>query len=345
MICQNIKKGFNWIPIEREMVQYLLQKERNTSGLFSAYINMTSNAAYKAGIMTKNKLKQAVYSGDFFGGLVELRRTVARDSFDNITKIAEKLYELGLIAFNKNKSGDIETYNYSIENYIHLNADQGKPTNYISPSQKGFFAISKSIADKFIGADYYFTELDAWYDLYIATLFGEYENPFSFLGAVVQFGNNPVTCYSELASRWKWGKQKVYNFFKKYSEDFKVVTLKSNKGSVIFNTTKWVFEGNENKIIDTGAVYKILELTVNTKLHDSNQKHISTKIKGAINPMFKLIGKIIKDYSNIVFKVLKASGLYTQEILEKAKVQISTLCKNTSNNSSVAQHSPPLFMG
>ena len=84
-----------------------------------------------------------------------------------------------------------------------------------------------------------FNDADAFYDLYLNTVFNYGYNPFSEKAPVVMYDKNTsVITLDVLGQRWNWSKTKVSRFFKKFEEYIrgKILIKVQNESFVLFST-------------------------------------------------------------------------------------------------------------
>lgn len=240
------------------------------TGILKDFFALAYACAYKSGVTKYNMYYNKVKANQWAGGLDGVRRLLKKrtkdDAFYALTEltllglITLELYEYGYMVITVHHiipSGicteEIDFYHeyldiLSDENKAKIleNADNNPTILHIKKHSKkcyvnnysGFIRVERNVSNILFDNNRSFSDVDAFFDLYLHTVYREQNQPFSEKCPVILYERNiPILTLDTLAKRWLWDKQRVYRFFKRYAIYFKLVKLQSSYGCVIFNTT------------------------------------------------------------------------------------------------------------
>lgn len=240
----------------------------NGTGVLKDFFALTYACAYKSGVTKYNGYHNKVKANQWAGGLDGVRRLLKKRTKDDAFYTLTELTLLGLITLELYEYGYIViTVHYVIpsgicteeiafyQEYLDIlsnenrakileNKDNDHTISHIKKHGKkcyvndntGFVRIEKNVSNILFENNRTFRDTDAFFDLYLHTVYRERFQPFSEnCPAILYERNTPILTLDTLAKRWLWDKQRVYRFFKRYANYFKLVKLQSSYGCVIFN--------------------------------------------------------------------------------------------------------------
>ena len=253
---------YDWVKLPRNIMP-------KGTGVLKNFFALACACAYKSGVTKYNGYWNPVKANQWAGGLDGVRRllnTRTKDAaYDALTELAMlglislELYEYGYIVITVHHvipSGicteEIDFYKeyldiLSDENRAQIleNADDNPTISHIKKHSKkcyvndnsGFIRVARNVSDLLFKNNRSFSNADAFFDLWLHTVYREPYQPFSEECPTILYEKGlPILTLDTLAKRWLWDKQRVYRFFKRHAKYFRLVKLQSSYGCVIFNT-------------------------------------------------------------------------------------------------------------
>lgn len=322
---RNIKESYQWVPVPRSLVQMqepLLKRDR---GIFANYIRMCAKAAYKSAIMMDGKFRESVGPGEWFGGITGLRRaTIGMGSDKKLSRVLSELVHhnyISLIIEERNQNLH-STIKYSVASqYVLFHDPNEKAIHFVKEATTGFFGIFRNAqAPLFNDPKYRFSRLDAWYDLYLHTVLNDYDTPQSFLVPVIQIDGMSILSYTFFAKRWRWSKTAVANFFQVYKDDFMVVKMAGNYGSMICNRNDHLLKeyGIDKRNLDIQKISYCVIKAVEAEKKNTGTVHLSYQdTTGRIRP-FLAISRCIVRNAQYIFELLRTRAYVPQSRIQDA---------------------------
>lgn len=238
------------------------------TGILKDFFALAYACAYKSGVTKYNMYYNKVKANQWAGGLDGVRRLLKKRTKDDAYNALIDLSLLGLIT--------VETFKYKYivitvhhiipsdicteeivfyREYLDIlsdknrakileNADNNPTISHIKKHGKkcyvndnsGFIRVERNVSNLLFENNRSFSDADAFFDLYLHTVYREQYQPFSEkFPAILYKKDMPILTLETLAKRWLWDKQRVYRFFKRYANYFKLVKLQSSYGCAIFN--------------------------------------------------------------------------------------------------------------
>lgn len=205
-------------------------------GVMGAWAKLASRAAFRKGQASYCGHINAVSPGMWAGGITGLKSILGVKSRTKALETLQKLVQLGYIEYELDPKTKKLTYQISDWVVKCSGAECMDGTVYATDGY-GFLCLPRSITDRLVEQNYTFEESDAWLDLWCHTVFEDPNNAFSFLAPAIQYGNRGAALTLEsLGQRWNWEKTKVFRFFKKHGDVFRLVRLNGSYGCLVFNT-------------------------------------------------------------------------------------------------------------
>ena len=322
---RNLKENYQWIPVPRALVlaqEPLLKRDR---GIFAYYIRMCAFAAYKSAVMLDGKFREGVGPGEWFGGVNGLKKaTIGTGSDERLERKLRRLARYKYIALTVETHNNLHTtikYNVA-SHYVLFHDPHETPRHFVKEATIGFFGIFRdALIPLMADADYRFSRLDAWYDLYLHTVLNDYDCPQSFFAPVIQIDGMSVLSYAFLAKRWRWSKTAVANFFHAFRNDFSVVKMAGNYGSTICNTNSYLLQeyGIESDV-DFGKIVCCVEEAIKEEKEALGIRHTPLQEKkGRVRP-FYAISKCIVRNAQRVLNFLRANAYIPKSRIQDAAI-------------------------
>lgn len=253
---------YDWVKLPRNIMP-------KGTGILKDFFELAYACAYKSGVTKYNGYYNKVKANQWAGGLDGIRRLLKKRTKEDAYDALIDLSLLGLITVETFKyryivitvhhiipsnicTEEIDFYHeylniLSDENRAKIleNTDNNPTISHIKMHSKkcyvnnnsGFVRVERNVSNILFDNNRTFSDADAFFDLYLHTVYREQAQPFSENYPAILFEKNmPILTLEVLAKRWLWDKQRVYRFFKRYSKYFKLIKLQSSYGCVIFNT-------------------------------------------------------------------------------------------------------------
>lgn len=252
--------NYKWVRVPRSLMP------DNSKGLMKDYFKIAFASAYKDGIVKYCGYENTVKANQWVGGVAGLKRMLNRRTRDITLDALFLLQEYNFVSTFFERGGKItidffdlvnlqncslkERVQKETEEYISLHRDdlsQSEIENlqryalefnekcYVNDNS-GFICVPRNLTQRLVDIGYVFDDADAFYDLYLHTVYNYGYNPFSEKCPVVMYDENTsVITLDVLGQRWGWSKTKVSRFFKKFDAYFSLVKLQSSYGCVVFN--------------------------------------------------------------------------------------------------------------
>lgn len=251
---------YKWVRVPRSLLP------ENSKGLMKDYFTIAFATNYKDGVNQYCGYENTVKANQWVGGVTGLKRMLNRRSRDITLDALFVLQDYEYVSTFFERGGKItidvldavNSQSCSIKEQIKKDTDKYISDNYDNLSQSeienlqryaieynekcyvndnsGFICVPRNLTQRLVDTGYVFNDADAFYDLYLNTVFNYGYNPFSEKAPVVMYDKNTsVITLDVLGQRWNWSKTKVSRFFKKFEEYFSLVKLQSSYGCVVFN--------------------------------------------------------------------------------------------------------------
>lgn len=252
---------YNWVKFPRNIMP-------KGTGVLKNFFALACACAYKSGVTKYNGYWNQVKANQWAGGLDGIRRLLntrtKAAAYDALTElsmlglISQEHYEhkyIVITVYHVVPSGicteEIDFYHeylniLSDENRAQILENDYDPTiSHIKKHSKkcyvndhsGFIRVERTVSDFLFENNCSFSDVDAFFDLWLHTVYREPYQPFSEeCPAILYEKSMPILTLDALAKRWLWDKQRVYRFFKRHAKYFRLVKLQSSYGCVIFNT-------------------------------------------------------------------------------------------------------------
>lgn len=170
------------------------------------------------------------------GGITGLKSILGVRSRTLALESLQKLSQLGYIEYELDPKTKKLTYQIS-DWVVKCSGAECMDGAVYATDGHGFLCLPRSIPDRLAEQNYIFEEADAWLDLWCHTVFEDSGNAFSYLAPTIQYGKYGAALTLEsLGQRWNWEKTKVFRFFKKHGDVFRLVRLNGSYGCLVFNT-------------------------------------------------------------------------------------------------------------
>ena len=324
---RNLKENYQWVPVPRNLVRMqepLLKRDR---GIFAYYIRMCAKAAYKSAIMMEGKFRESVGPGEWFGGVAGLRRaTIGTGSDEKLSRVLSELVHhkyISLIIEERNQNLH-STIKYSVASqYVLFHDPKEKARYFVKEATDGFFGIFRNAqAPLFNDPNYQLSRLDAWYDLYLHTVLNDYATPQSFFAPVILIDGKSIFSYTFFAKRWRWSKTAVANFFQAYKEDFVVVKMPGNYGSIICNQNIHLLKeyGMDKELLDPQKILYCAMEAIEEEKKNTGAAHVSFQDPtGRIKP-FLAISRCIVRNAQYVLDLLRAKAYIIKAHIQNAAI-------------------------
>ncbi len=243
-------RKYKWLKLQRACLP-------QGRGIMGYWAKLASRAAFRKGIGIYCKHHNAVTPGMWKGGIVGLKKILGIKRRQRVLWIMHELEDLGLIKFTLDERTRKMTY--EILDWVPLcSGPDITDGNVYATEGFGFFGVPRNLTERLIDNGREFDEADAWVDLWCHTVYRDYGNAFSFLGAAVQFGKyGSVLTLEGLGKRWHWEKTKVWRFFQKNADTFALIRLPSSYGCIIYN--RCYFEEDEVQVPEESDVLQMLD--------------------------------------------------------------------------------------
>lgn len=252
--------NYKWVRVPRSLMP------DNSKGLMKDYFKIAFASAYKDGVVKYCGYENTVKANQWVGGVAGLKRMLNRRTRDFTLDALFLLQEYNLVSSFFEQGGKItvdvldlvnfqtcslkEQVQQDTEQYISEHRDdlsQSEIENlqryalefnekcYVNDNS-GFICVPRNLTQRLVDTGYVFDDADAFYDLYLHTVYDYGYNPFSEKCPVVMYDENTsVITLEVLSQRWGWSKTKVSRFFKKFDAYFSLIKLQSSYGCVVFN--------------------------------------------------------------------------------------------------------------
>ncbi len=253
---------YNWVKLPRNIIP-------KGTGVLKNFFALACVCTYKSGVTKYNGYWNPVKANQWAGGIDGIRRLLntrtKATAYDALTELAI----LGLISLEQYEHKYIVVTIHHVvpsgictekidfhKEYLDIlsdenraqileNADDNPTISHIKNHSKkcyvndhsGFIRVEKNVSDFLFENNCSFSDVDAFFDLWLHTVYREPYQPFSEeCPAILYEKSMPILTLDTLAKRWLWDKQRVYRFFKRHAKYFRLVKLQSSYGCVIFNT-------------------------------------------------------------------------------------------------------------
>lgn len=252
--------NYKWVRVPRSLMP------DNSKGLMKEYFKLAFASAYKDGVIKYCGYENKVKANQWVGGVTGLKRMFNSRSRDIALDKLFLLQDYNLVSTFFEQGGKItvdlldlvnfqscslkekvqkETDKYISEHFDELSQSEVENLQryalefnekcYVNDNS-GFICVPRNLTERLVDAGYVFDDADAFYDLYLHTVYNYSYNPFSETCPVVMYDENTsVITLDVLGQRWGWSKTKVSRFFKKFDAYFSLVKLQSSYGCVVFN--------------------------------------------------------------------------------------------------------------
>lgn len=205
-------------------------------GVMGAWAKLASRAAFRKGQASYCGHINAVRPGMWAGGITGLKSILGVRSRTLALESLQKLSQLGYIEYELDPKTKKLTYQIS-DWVVKCSGAECMDGAVYATDGHGFLCLPRSIPDRLAEQNYIFEEADAWLDLWCHTVFEDSGNAFSYLAPTIQYGKYGAALTLEsLGQRWNWEKTKVFRFFKKHGDVFRLVRLNGSYGCLVFNT-------------------------------------------------------------------------------------------------------------
>lgn len=251
---------YKWVKVPRVLMP------PKCKGIMKDYFKIAFASAYRDGVVQYCGYENKVKSKQWVGGPAGLKRLLERRSRDITLDALFALQEFNYVSTFFEHGGKItidvldiilpqncsirdkvkqDTEKYISEHYETLEmceienlqryAIEYNEKCYVNDNS-GFICIPRNLTERLVEKGYVFNDADAFYDLYLHTVYNYENNPFSQKCPSVMYNRvSSVLTLDKLGERWGWSKNKVSRFFKKFSDYFSLMKLQSSYGCVIFN--------------------------------------------------------------------------------------------------------------
>ena len=220
---------YHWVKLPRNHLP-------EGKGIMRAWAQLASRAAFRKGQASYCGHINAVSPGMWSGGIVGLKSILGSRSRAQSFETLSKLSELGYVRYSLNAKTKKLTYQIT-DWVIECSGEECTNGSVYATEGYGFLCLPRGITDRLVEQNYIFDEADAWLDLWCHTVSEDLGNAFSFLAPTIQFGKfGAVLTLETLGQRWNWEKTKVFRFFKKHGDVFRLVRLNGSYGCLVFNT-------------------------------------------------------------------------------------------------------------
>lgn len=235
-------------------------------GIMRDYFKIAFASAYKDGIVTYCGYENDVKAKQLVCGPAGLKKMLERRNRDNALDALFLLQDFEYVSSFFEQGAKItidvldlitqQTCSYreqliqDTNNYIAEHRNEFDDNEILSLQRKaieyrekcyvndnsGFICVPRNLTERLVEKGYVFDDADAFYDLYLHTVYNYESNPFSKTCPAVMYNKGEfVLTLTTLGERWGWSISKVSRFFKKFNEYFNLVKLQSSYGCVIFN--------------------------------------------------------------------------------------------------------------
>jgi len=219
---------YQWVKLPRNHLP-------EGKGIMSTWAKLASRAAFRKGQASYCGHINAVSPGMWSGGIVGLKSILGARSRAQSLEALSKLSELGYVRYSLNAKTKKLTYQIT-DWVLECSGEECMNGSVYATEGYGFLCLPRGITDRLVEQNYIFDEADAWLDLWCHTVSEDLGNAFSFLAPTIQFGKfGAVLTLETLGQRWNWEKTKVWRFFQKHGDAFKLHRLPGAYGCLIFN--------------------------------------------------------------------------------------------------------------
>lgn len=252
--------------IYREFIQNLIKdkniRTKGDSYLFY-FIVLCTFANYRSSRKKIDGITYTVSAGEWILSIAELQDMFRFRFKHQVLTLLNYLKEQNYITYTV--LGKNKLVKYQIAGW--QNDNTALPYSYPCKKDAGFFFFPVAKVHELISIGKC-SEMDVVLDLWIHAIYNDTQVQGSEVGPVVYFRNNtgnPLTNYSELASRWGISKASVCRMLKKLDDQdyLSLVSFKGNNGSVIYlNGYLSTMFNISDVMIDKEAVALSLSLSV-----------------------------------------------------------------------------------
>ena len=219
---------WKWVKLPRDIMI-------DDKGIMSAYMKLATRVAFRKGIAHYCGFENPVRPGMWSGGIVGIKSILGVKSRRKAFEILNTLRGMGYLTYTLDRKTKQLTYRIT-DWVVECSGVACEAGAVYASTGFGFICMPRSITQRLVDNGYKFEAADAFLDLWCHTVYRDYGNAFSFLAPTIQFDKySSVQTLETLGKRWGWEKTKVYRFFKKYGEYFKLYRLPASYGCVIFN--------------------------------------------------------------------------------------------------------------
>ena len=218
-------RKFEWVKLFRD-------KLPDGKGILGFWAKLAVKVAYRKGVALYCNYKNEVECGTWVGGIVGVKSILGVKSRRQAIEILDKLTELGYIEYEIDK--ETKKLTYRVLDLVLLCDGEDCGAVY-AVNGYGFLCVPRTLNERLVEKGYVFEEADAWMDLWCHTVSEDPSNAFSFFSASVQYRFDAVLTLEYLGKRWGWEKTKVWRFFQKHKDVFRLERVPGPKGCLIFN--------------------------------------------------------------------------------------------------------------
>lgn len=229
--------NYKWVILPRTT-------KKTLAGVIASWLILASVSAYKDGTATYCGYQNEVKAKEWVGGLVGLKRLLGNHTYNETDAVIKRLTELDYISFLKESNGKVKIkvkdliIGDDMRFFPHTYFTAEKQQKFYCNDDSGFICIPRNLTQRLVETEQVFEEGDAYYDLWLHTVYKDINSPFSDYCPTILFDKfQSAITLDFLAKRWKWSKSKVSRFFKKHSDVYRLVKLQSSYGCVIFNAS------------------------------------------------------------------------------------------------------------
>lgn len=221
--------------LQYEWVKLLRSRLPEGKGILGDWARLASRAAFRKGQALYCGHSNDVCPGMWAGGVVGLKSILGKKNRTQALETLERLSSFGYIEYDLNAKTKKLTYRIN-DWVLKCSGEECLGKAVYTTDGYGFLCLPRSIPDRLAAQQYKFEEADAWLDLWCHTVFEDPHNAFSFLAPTVQYGKyGAVLTLESLGKRWGWEKTKVFRFFKKHGDVFRLTRLNGSFGCLVFN--------------------------------------------------------------------------------------------------------------
>ena len=202
------------------------------TGSMGKWARLASKAAFRKGKAFYCGYHNEVMPGTWVGGIVGVKSILGVKSRRQAIEILDKLTELGYIEYEIDRK--TKKLTYRVLDLVLLCDGEDCGAVY-AVNGYGFLCVPRTLTERLTARNYVFEESDAWMDLWCHTVSEDPFNAFSFFAASVQYRCDAVLTLEYLGKRWCWEKTKVWRFFQKHKDVFRLERVPGPKGCLIFN--------------------------------------------------------------------------------------------------------------